>query len=310
MSRNFKRLAVAFILSAGSFYAVEHWYRSIHTNSNVNTTQRAVAKLIQLSNEVQRKPVTRLIWEVIRQNENLYPGEAIRTTATSDATIYFMKTGTTVELEPESQVIIQSNQNEVTLNFVKGNLFVKQNMPRSSPTANIKLQTAKGDIHLKSAELFLSQTNKKLDLEVFKGEAELKKGGKSIKLDKTTTQKKNLIDLIFPLPSESAFINPRIKEPVTFKWNKLPSGYRVFIERGPRRHTMTRYESKWARGDDGKIQIPAKVGKIYWRAVAIPIDPAKSAQTLTSKTTFSRIIPKTPPTLLQPENDQKLILKK
>lgn len=304
MTKNIKRMLMAFVISAGCFYGVEYWYRTLDLGLKITSRQESVARLVRHNNEVQRKPVTRLIWEAISNNENLFPGEAIRTTATSDATIMFLKTGTTVELEPNSQVIIQGNSNDISLNFVKGNMFVKQDDSQGD-AGSIKLKTAKGEIDLKKANLSLSQTDKGVDLEVYSGKANLTKNGKTIEVDANDT-KNTFFKLLSPLPHLPAFITPNRKDLVKFQWEKLPPGYKVYIERGLKRTQLSRTEGKFSTGERGELALFNKTGKLYWRAVAVPDDPKK--ETKYSKTIYTQVIAKAPPVLLSPEKDKTLVL--
>lgn len=304
MTKNLRRMFTAFILSAACFYAVEYWYQTLDLGLKITSRQESVARLIRHNNEVQRKPVTRLIWEVVSNNENLFPGEAIRTTASSDATILFLKSGTTVELEPDSQVIIQGDSNEISLNFVKGNLFVKQDEGAQNE-GSITLKTANGEIDIKKANLSLAQTEKGVDLEVYSGNAKLTKDGKTVEVD-STTAKSEFFKLISPLPHLPAFISPESKEPVVFQWKKLPAGYNVYIERGENRNQLSRVDGYFAPGEQGEIKLQTKTGKLYWRAVAVPNDPKAEIQY--SKTIYTQVIAKAPPTLLQPEENQTLVL--
>ena len=317
MNRYFKRLLIAFLVSAGCYTFTYLWYQSVSGGSLTSNNQSPVAKLSMAVNDVQRKPLARVIWEEITQNEELYAGEAIRTSAASEAKILFLENGTEIELEPDSLIVLEKTDDGIALDFLQGNLLVKSKKGAEG-TGSIKLKSGDNEIKLNDADLSLSKTEEgQVDLEVFSGTAELQQDGKSTTLDKSkagTLDEKGLkvdenrLQVLSPTPGTPVYIDPVKREKVPFAWEKIPEGYTVFVERGKDRGKLYRNQRITSPGETGKLGVPTKVGKFFFRLVAVPSDTAKPE--LRSKTFPVDILAKSPPVILQPEKDEQIVVKR
>ena len=143
-----------------------------------------IATLNDAKNEVQRKPISRVIWERVSADDILYTGESLRTSENSEATITFISSGTQIELEPESLIILEETKQGSVLNFLEGNIFVK-NKPNSGNATGLTLKTGKNKIQLKDANLSLAKTTSGVDLDLFGGTAKVTQdNGKVVEVDK------------------------------------------------------------------------------------------------------------------------------
>src|SRR3954468_13264539 len=124
MKKNLWRVAVALIISSGGFVGTVVWFESGKAESQ-RGDKRPRARLNNSNNEVQRKPLKRVIWESINRNDELFPGEAVRTAPNADARLFFLKSGTMVHLEPDSLVVLEETEKGLSLDFLQGNLFVQ-----------------------------------------------------------------------------------------------------------------------------------------------------------------------------------------
>ncbi len=313
MPNYLSRLIVAFCLSAACFMATEDWYRRSKTMRTHDGNSQPIALLQDLTNEVQRKPLTRIIWETISKDEDLYPGEAIRTSTQSEAKIQFLKTGTVIELEPESLVVLEETDRGLSLDFVKGNLFVKNNGNQTS-TQEITLKSGNSEINLQKAELSLSKdSGDQLDIQVFGGKAQVKQNGKTLTLDSSQTGSinskdmevnKSQIQITSPLAGDTLYINAKNKENVLFKWNPLSKDYLVFIEKGSNRKKLIRLPLAGVKGDSGQLSVASKVGKFYWRLWGEPNHPGLPP--LKSPIISFEILTQRPPVPLEPLNQAAL----
>ncbi|MCB0361214.1 MAG: FecR domain-containing protein [Bdellovibrionales bacterium] len=309
------RLTIAFCLSAACFFATEDWYRRSKEN-RMNTSGHApIAQLQALTNEVQRKPLTRVIWETISKDEDLYAGEAVRTSSDSEAKIIFLKSQTVIELEPDSLVVLEESEGGLALDFLKGNMFVK-NAGNSGGQGAITLKSGNSEIDLRNAELSLSKSsNDQVDVQVFGGQAQVKQGDKTLTLDKANSGTlnneglevtKNQIEILSPLAGDPLYIDAKRREKVVFQWAKLSENYRVFVERGTTRQNLIRNKNESSPGNLGSLQIHSKVGKYFWRLVAEPIQTGLPV--LQSATVSFSILPKRPPVQLEPRNNSLITL--
>lgn len=315
MANYLRRLILAFCLSAACYYATEDWYR--RTNVSIASTgrQEPIALLQELSNEVQRKPLTRVIWETISKDENLFAGEAIRTSDDAEAKILFLKSGTVIELEPDSLVVLEETDAGLSLDFLKGNLFVKT-AGQATPGTALTLKSGKSEINLQNADVSLSKKQgDSVDVQVYGGTAQVRQGGKTMTIDQaqsgTLSQQgmdvaKNQIQVTSPSPGEPVYIDSKKREPVRFQWEKLSADYRVYVERGTTRSKMVRNQGQSALGNTGQVAVTSVVGKFYWRLVAEPSKP--NLPVLKSAVIPFSVVAKVPPLPLEPEHQAQLVI--
>ena len=297
MNRNIFRLTFALAISSAGFAGSALWY---HANDAVDSAkQNAVATIGDVSNEVQRKPVKRVIWETVGRNEELYAGEAIRTAANAEAQILVTKSGTKIRLEPDSLIVLEENDKGLSLDFLQGNLQV-------AGQGALTVKTSSGEIKMDSAELSLSKDQSgQVSVEMFKGQAELQQGSQKVAIDKnkaaTLSDKgvsvaKEKLDVLAPQPGESVLLNLARGDQLQVRWKALNKGYTVHLESGRLRHQMGRVAS--VAGEKGVISLPVKPGKQFLR---LQIEASQSDLPILGAVTLPFTVePKTPPSLLEP----------
>lgn len=311
MKRHIRRLIIALVVSVSCFAYTRYWYAAGRVK-HVSGDKVPVARLTEASNEVQRKEVKRVIWEVISRNEELYPGEAIRTMDKAEASIQ-LKSGTRIHLEPDSLVVLEQNENGLALDFLRGNLFVQA---QSTGTAdNLSLKTNAGEIKLNSAELSMSKdASGQVALEVHKGQAELKQSGKTVALakdhaavlsDKGLQQSEERVQILSPHAGETVLLNVAQGERLEFTWKPLGPEYKVSVDVGASRGSLARLPDASADGPAGKLSLKYKPGKWFWRLHAQSSVAGKPA--LASFTIPVVIQPKTPPALVEPASDALVV---
>jgi ferric-dicitrate binding protein FerR (iron transport regulator) len=176
-----ERVLLAFLVSASSFCFSYYWYRKGGPQVTASEKSKEVAKLVSLRNEVQRKPSKRVIWESISRDETLYMNEAIKTGPDAEAVIEFTeegKVGTRIHLEPDSVVVLEETGSDLTLDFLKGNVFVA-----GTGGEGLKIKSGNSTIAVGKGELNLNKSaDGEIDLQVLKGSASVESAGKSIQL--------------------------------------------------------------------------------------------------------------------------------
>lgn len=297
MKRNIRRLALALFMSTTGFMATVFWYHQGKTADRGR--QIAVAQIGETSNEVQRKPVKRVIWENVSKNEELYAGEAIRTSANAEAQILVTKSGTKIRLEPDSLIVLEENDQGLALDFLQGNMQV-------AGAGDLTVKTGSGEIKLKSADMSLSKDQSgQVNLEMFKGEAELQQGAQKVAIDKnkaaTFTEKglsvaKERLQVISPLPGAAILLNLSRGEKVEVQWQALPPGYTVSLETGKSRKQLGRVGA--VAGETGRLEFAARPGRQFLRLSAESSDA--NLPKLAAVTIPFIVDPKTPPALVEP----------
>lgn len=311
MKRNLKRLALALLISVGCFAATVIWFESgkIATDQGHRTP---IARLNESTNDVQRKPLKRVIWESVSKNEDLFPGEAIRTTDNADAKIQLVKSGTVIHLEPNSLVVLEENENGMSLDFLQGNMFVSST--GLGGAEGLTLKTGSGEVKLNSADMSLSRgQDGKVDLAVFKGQAELQQGNKKMALDKDKSASfseqgmsldKDRMQILWPIAGETVLLNLIRGEKLEVAFKPLPKGYVVSAEWGSSR-TNLKASGATVEGGSGKIPVNGKSGKWFVKLNAKSDDPALPP--LASNVIPVSIDPKSPPSLVEPKADAPVV---
>lgn len=308
MKKNLGRLAAALIISSGCFIATIVLFDG-NKGSSGHGDKPAMARLENAMNEVQRKPVQRVIWETVSKNDDLFPGEAIRTAPNAEAQLFFKKTKTTIHLDPDSLVVLEENDKGVSLDFLQGNMFVQSAQGADAGTGEgLTVKTGNGEIKLKSADMSLSKNkNGNVDLEVHRGEAELKQGSKktSLNKDKSAELTENgvsvsseRVHLLSPQAGEALFLNLSKGEKLDLTWKPLPKGYSVGVELGATRARLEKVAGLETEGERGKLSLTGRPGSWYLRVVATSTDP-KLPRIASAVVPFV-VQPKSPPHLEEP----------
>ena len=309
MPKHFKRLALAFTISVISLVGTLSWYYAGLAPRRTGVGQEVVARLIESTEEVQRKEVDRVIWQTVVQNDDLFTGEAIRTGAKSSARVR-LKSGAIIHLDPDSLVVLEQNAKGLSLDFLEGNMFVQGGADQKT---GLTLKTGKGDITMNGADVNLSRGQKgEVDLEVYRGQLELNQGGKTVALgqDKAATlsaeglsERRDQLRLTAPHAGEAVLLNFTKGEKLDLGWTALPAGYRVFVEIGTARGTLVRRADLSFDGTAGRGALELKPGKWVVRLSAEAAGQPALASLVTPFTVGARVAP----TLIEPTADSNLV---
>jgi hypothetical protein len=272
-----KRLSIAAILSGSGFAATIWWYKSTD-KTLINTGETPLAQVGKVSDEVLRRPPTRLLWHSVNTGDPLFNGEAIRTSQAGEARIQF-EDGRYIDIEPDSLIVLSKAQGEIALDLMEGGLFVnaKSDGAASANQAGLVLNSAQGKVDLSGASASLSKTDgQKLNLQVVEGSAKIKSKdgqtkeltqGKSGTLGSSGLQfDSTQLKIISPLPNKSVYIDPAKKPEVSFQWTGFPKEWQVSTQVGPNRHQLK--DIAEAPIGTEKIISSLPLGKHYWKLVA------------------------------------------
>lgn len=311
MYRNLKRLIVALLTSAGCFLATVVWFETGKPVSDAGD-RAPIARMNESTNDVQRKPLKRVIWESVTKNDDLFPGEAIRTTENAEARIQLVKSGTIIHLEPNSLVVLEENEFGLSLDFLQGNMFVSGSGGAGS--GDITLKTGSGEVKMNSADMSFSKgQDGTVDVAVLKGQAELQQGGKKMALDKDKSASlneqgmsvdKDRVQILWPIAGETVLLNLIRGEKLEVAFKPLPKGYTVSAEWGASRANLKPAGAS-APGEAGKIPVNGKSGKWFVKLTAKSEDPAQAP--LVSNVIPLSIDPKSPPALTEPKADAQVV---
>ena len=313
MKKNLWRLTMALVISSGCFIATMICFDSGKTSGD-HGDKPAMALLQSSSNEVQRKPLQRVIWESINKNDDLFPGEAVRTAPNAEAQLYFKKSKTTIHLDPDSLVVLEETDKGLALDFLQGNMFV-QSGPGGEGGDGLTVKTGNGEIKVNSADMSLSKNkNGNVDLEVHRGEAEFNQGSKTTALNKNkgaeltangVSVSADRIQVLNPQAGETLFLNLTKGEKLDVAWKPVPAGYNVYVEVGRARGALEKIPTANNLASAGVMSVIAKPGAWYLRLVAVSENPAQPK--LASSVIPFVVQPKSPPLLDEPRSEASVL---
>lgn len=225
------------MLSGATFVATEYWYRTTNPKQ-ISYSEAPIAHVTSINNEVLRKPTTQQIWLPIGPGEALYNKELIKTDPSSEVEIHFLD-GKTLNLGPDSIVVVQKNEEQVALELMKGNISIDTsnvpNLPNKVVENNLVVKTKTGVVELeKNSKINFnkkSRTSDELDLQVVDGRALVKDNtGKSTDItsgkagsisSKGVNSNKSVLHLTYPnltAKKKKIFVSSNNKYNVPFKW--------------------------------------------------------------------------------------------
>lgn len=309
MNSKLKRLSIAAILSGTGFAATFLWYKSTD-KSHINSNETPLAQVGSVSDEVMRRPPTRLLWHSVNTGDPLYNGEAIRTSTAGEVRIQF-EDGRYIDIEPDSLIVLSKAQGEISLDLMEGGLFVNakadSGAAATGQSGGLVLNSAQGKVDLSGASASLSKTEgQKLNLQVVEGSAKIQsKDGQTKELTKGNSGTlgstgmqfdSNQIKIISPLPNKAVYIDPTKRPDINFAWTGFPKEWKVSAQVGPGRKSLKDVGS----ADVGieKLTSSLPLGKHYWKLVAR--DPATNEIKAESSVYRLEVLARSTPALLSP----------
>lgn len=165
----------------------------------------------------QRKFPDRMLWEDLEQGMSVFDKDSVRTDEASEAVVH-LNSGTQIELDPQSMVVLQLKENREILHLGEGSLLVDGKKVLSVLSGKVGLD-AKSDSSFR-----ITNSPDGLSVNVRKGEviwkedgtAKVRLGEGETALNAVKAEKKwNLI-----LPEEShRFFPQEPEQPVEFRWD-------------------------------------------------------------------------------------------
>lgn len=293
-----KKILLALALSA-SCYAFTHLvYVLTDPGQDLGNLREPIAYTTRVNENVQRRPVARMIWHLLNTGEPVYPGEAIRTSSDSEVRIQFVGSDRTLDLEADTMVILTKNENEISLDLLDGSVFVAQNESSTTPASGDKLtlNSKQGQIDLSKATASLSKSQDKVDLQVVKGEAQLK--GQTENQIFKSGDSDSQIKALEPLGDKPLFVTGLNPRPVVFKWTGAVEGSSVELWLGKNRKDL-KLQSRLIQKVDSQVLVQLRPGKYFWQV--------RGPKTLQSQLLRFEILPLAPPQPLTPV-DQASVL--
>ncbi|KYG64557.1 hypothetical protein AZI85_03870 [Bdellovibrio bacteriovorus] len=263
MKKQWKRLLVAALSSSSVFAVTWYWYQSTEDRNSSYGNEKPLAYVGKVVEDIQRRPASRLLWQLVNTGEPLYNGEAIRTSERGEVRIQFVDSDRYLDLEPESLIVIKKSEGEIALDLMEGSLFVNAKAGGTETNApGLVLNSANGKVDLSQASASLSKgRGNSVDVQVLEGKASVKgNDGQSKDLTSTT-----VIKVLTPLPQKPIAMDAESPQPVPFQWTGFPQGTQVSLWVGPSRKQLKPFVQ--AALNQNQVNASLPFGRHYWKLV-------------------------------------------
>ena len=143
MNNHWKKTLFFALLSGLSFVLTHLWYDH-HQVKFKNDNKTPIGYIKQKEENVLRKAVSKLLWKPADEGEQVFSGEAIKTSKDANCIIEFT-TGGNLELEANSMIVLNQKESELDLELLDGKILVqnKGKMSLKSGNQSITLDNAK-----------------------------------------------------------------------------------------------------------------------------------------------------------------------
>ncbi|MEZ0392312.1 MAG: hypothetical protein ACAH59_08865, partial [Pseudobdellovibrionaceae bacterium] len=155
------RVLFAGFLSLGVFGASHYLAQRFRPPPQKMNTQKPLAQAEQLNDAVEKRSVSSLIWKDLSEGEALHAGEAVKTSENGEVRIQFENSSKFIDLEPDSQIILQQESgSEISLDLVQGSFVVaqKSESPANEKEPTLVLKSKEGSLDLSQATAHLQKS--------------------------------------------------------------------------------------------------------------------------------------------------------
>nr|BFD58824.1 hypothetical protein CKG001_09310 [Bdellovibrio sp. CKG001]BFD62249.1 hypothetical protein BdHM001_09300 [Bdellovibrio sp. HM001]BFD67833.1 hypothetical protein HAGR004_28550 [Bdellovibrio sp. HAGR004] len=299
MKKQWKRLLIAALSSSSVFAGTWFWYQSTDSNRASQSNEKPLAYVGKIVEDIQRRPASRLLWQLVNTGEPLYNGEAIRTGERGEVRIQFVDSDRYLDLEPESLIVIKKSEGEIALDLMEGSLFVNAKAGAGDSNApGLVLNSANGKVDLSQASASLSKgRGNAVDVQVLEGKASIKDSNGQTQ-DLTTREE---VQILSPSPQKPVAMNAESPDPVSFQWRGFPPNTQVSLWVGPSRKQLK--EIKKASLNASQLQAALPFGRHYWKLVATTPQGSVAGESPVYKT---EVLARYAPTVTFPTADAEI----
>jgi len=302
------RLLLAALIATSGWLATDFWAKRGRVRPRSDDPE-PLARLVVTNNEVMKRPAQSFVWKPANKGEELYAGEAVRTTTNSDAQIAFEKRQVTVSLDPDTVIGITREGDKLNLSFIKGNLFIK-----AGAAADLTVQSgdrkiaigATGSKQGGASELAVSKSHQDAPLEVQSASGAVQdlsnKGqAKAVEVSKFRVLRPRADEVSYVAPDSSGAAGR-----IEISFTPLDRSYEVTIEAGDTRDELKRLDDvEPVNGSSGKISVPLKVGKSFLQLIAAK--NGKKEDKLKTPIARALVRAKIAPELIWPANEARVL---
>ncbi len=232
------------------------------------TGSAPVAYIQEKKNNVEQKPYDRLIWKNSREGETVFRGDTIRTSNESKAEIVFTKSGTSIVLNENSQVVIEDRKGDLTINVLSGSLTAKG----SGEAPIVVYENTVIRLEQQKTEVAIA-VNKETGLDgcVYSGSVSMDSNTGKKKFNQGNCSDQKVIPIISPKPN-SVIARTGKTGQTAFEFVGHDFEYVADLYIGTQAKTMNKVASIQGNTVKGTIYASPPEGAFYWQVVTRKAD--------------------------------------
>jgi hypothetical protein len=291
LQKSVRRILSAASISAAIYGGTWYWYQGTLSNTSDNGDLKPIAYADSVASDVKRRPSSRLIWQKLNTGEPIFPGEAVRTGGQGSVKIKFSKNNSTLELDPDSLIVINSTDKEIALDLMDGSIMVAGEKAEGSGGPSLTLNSEKGKVDLSKTTATLSKTAKGgLDVTVHRGTLTTASG------EVLTQATMESINILTPASEDPILLNAEAVEPIRFSWKPVNGATKFQIWLGDSHKELK------PLGESNAPLLEKKIpsGRHFYKVVALKTDGTQVAE---SHIRRIEVIAKRPPGPLAPHDE-------
>lgn len=264
MRQHWRKILLATVLSCASFGLTHLMYVMTAPKSEEVKDREPIAFVRSVRDEVQRRPVTRVIWQLIEPGDPVYPGEAVKTSSLGEVSLEFADSKRRLDLEPDTLIVLTKSKDEISMELLDGNAMVAQGKGGDSETGEdesgpkLTMQSKNGKVDLSRATASLSKDK----VNVLAGEATVDQDGQKLELQNDGDLSK--LRVTSPSIEETVYVSASHPKPVKFAWTGAPVGAKTILHIGGFRKTMKPIGQATTLSE---LNHELKPGRYYWKLV-------------------------------------------
>lgn len=262
---------VLLLISAGFF----GWLFLREFNQTVDDLNVSiVGEMVEISGQVQRRQQSQSFWHNLKDMDELYTKDSIRTLKNSSATIILQSTDQnesdipeTITLGADTHIILDLLGENREINFLGGKIF-------TSSSKALAIVTDDAVVNAEGVSVNLSrQEGEELSIAVTEGEAQVLYGGEETTLDsestlkideKTREQEKIALPVVALTPKANAkLLSYKPTRRVEFSWELLAGWQDTYLETSTdplfSENSVQRFPA------DQELSLQLSSGEWYWR---------------------------------------------
>lgn len=248
MKKGSWRLLISLVLSLSGVAGTHLWYKSYQSHERRAGFSSPIARVLELSDEVMRKPTDRLIWQRLGMNDVLFDGDQIRTGDLSTVRLEFVEGATVVDIEPGSLITVERDQGNLLIDFIQGHLFVQE----SAEPGRVQLKGAGGRVQAIQPKTTIARRKD--------GRIEVES------LEQSSAPTPTGLEVLEPSAFAEVYVDPlKAEDFVLWKLRASEDVSQFKLEVGPRRDRLQPIETKFIETSPNQLAARLSPGNYFWR---------------------------------------------